>query len=257
MLIFKNKMKKWRLIGLFIYILIACLIVYFTKITYFFSIIIVLVPPAIANFLWLKKSRKKILIFSIASTFLFAFAIELSSRLANTWDVKSILPRLLGLVPLENMLFAFLNIFWVLSFYEYFVDRDTTIKISKKFKYLIILFCLFSLIIFSLYFYNPALIAMNYFTMAIIILIIPSIIIFSRKPSLLKKIILPTLFFAVVFFIYEVVSLKVGNWWWPGEYIATFKIFGKIFPLDDVIIWYFLSTITLIGGYEFFDDDWK
>jgi hypothetical protein len=250
-------MKKGRLIGLFIYVLIACLIVYFTKITYLYSIILVLIPPSIANFFWLKKSRKKVLIFSIVSTLLFAFAIELSSRLANTWDVKSIIPRVLGIIPLENMLFAFLNIFWVLSFYEYFVDKDTTKTISRKFKYLIMLFCLFSLIIFSVYFYKPKLIAMNYFTTAIIILIIPSIIIFSKKLGILKKTILPTLFFALVFFIYEVVSLKVGNWWWPGQYLIPAKLFGIIFPIDDVIIWYFLSTITLIGGYEFFADDGK
>jgi hypothetical protein len=254
----KNKRDKiFRLIGLFVYVLIACLIVYITKLTYILSILLVLVPPSIANFLWIKKSRKKILIFSIVSTFLFAFAIELSSRLANTWDVQSTLPRILGVIPLENMLFAFLNIFWVLCFYEYFVDRDTTVKISQKFRYLIILFCLFSLIIFSLYLYNPSTIRMNYFTMAIIILIIPSIIIFGRNPRILKKTILPTLFFAIVFFIYEVVSLQIGSWWWPGEYLKTFIIFGKVFPLDDIIIWYFLSTITLIGGYEFFADDGK
>lgn len=252
-----KRMKKFKLIALFSYILLACLIVYITKITYLFSILLVLVPPSIANFLWLKKSRKKVLIFSIISTLLFAFAIELSSRLANTWDVQSILPRLFGIIPLENMLFAFLNIFWVLSFYEYFVDRDTATKISGKFKYLIILFCLFSLIIFSLYFYNPDIIRLNYFVMAVIILIIPSIIIFSKRPRLLKKTILPTLFFAIVFFIYEIVSLKIGSWWWPGEYIKTFTLFGKVFPLDDVIIWYFLSTITLVGGYEFFADDWN
>jgi hypothetical protein len=253
----ENKIKKFKLIGLFIYVLIACLIVYLTKPVYIFSIFIVLVPPAIINFLWLKKSRKKILIFSIVSTFLFAFAIELSSRLANTWDVQSILPRLFGLIPLENMLFAFLNIFWVLCFYEYFVDKDKTIKISKKFKYLVALFCLFSLIIFSIYFYDSNKIAMNYFTTAIIVLIIPAIIIFSKKPKLLKKIILPLIFFAIVFFIYELISLKIGSWWWPGEYLLPIKMFGKVLPLDDIIIWYFLSTITLIGGYEFFADDWK
>jgi hypothetical protein len=54
-----------------------------------------------------------------------------------------------------------------------------------------------------------------------------------------------------------VVSLKIGSWWWPGEYIKTFIIFGKVFPLDDIIIWYLLSTITLIGGYEFFADNSK
>jgi len=248
--------KKLRLIGLFSYILLACILVYFLEPVYLLSIIIVLVPPSIVNFLWLKKSRKKILIFSIVSTFLFAFAIELSSRLANTWDVQSTLPRLLGIIPLENMLFAFLNIFWVLSFYEYFVDRETK-KISKKFKYLVIMFIVFSLIIFGVYIYNQEIIAMNYFTTAIIILIIPSIIIFSKNPVILKKTLLPTLFFALVFFVYEIVSLKIGSWWWPGEYLKTFIIFGKVFPLDDVIIWYFLSTITLIGGYEFFADNSK
>lgn len=253
----EKKIKRFRLIGLFIYILIACLIVYFTKPVYILSIFIVLVPPAITNFLWLKKSRKKILIFSITATFLFAFAIELSSRLANAWDVQSVLPRIFGIIPLENILFAFLNIFWVLCFYEYFVDKDITIKISKKFKYLIALFCLFSLIIFSIYFYDSNKIAMNYFFTAIIVLIIPSIIIFNKKPRLFKKIILPMLFFAIVFFVYELVSLKIGSWWWPGEYLLPIKIFGEVFPLDDVIIWYFLSTMTLIGGYEFFVDDWK
>jgi hypothetical protein len=73
----------------------------------------------------------------------------------------------------------------------------------------------------------------------------------------LKKTLLPTLFFAGVFFIYEIVSLKIGSWWWPGEYLKTFIIFGKVFPLDDIIIWYFLSTMTLIGGYEFFADNDK
>lgn len=27
---------------------------------------------------------------------------------------------------------------------------------------------------------------------------------------------------------------------------------AKKFPIDDVIIWYFLSTPVLIGGYEYF-----
>jgi len=142
--------KKLRLIGLFSYILLACILVYFLEPVYLLSIIIVLVPPSIVNFLWLKKSRKKILIFSIVSTFLFAFAIELSSRLANTWDVQSTLPRLLGIIPLENMLFAFLNIFWVLSFYEYFVDRETK-KISKKFKYLVIVVMMIVIVVMKQY----------------------------------------------------------------------------------------------------------
>jgi hypothetical protein len=93
--------------------------------------------------------------------------------------------------------------------------------------------------------------------MSVPILIIPSLLIFYHKPKLIKKTILPTIFFALVFFVYELTSLLIGSWWWPGEYLWPITIFGHIFPLDDVIIWYFLSTPTLIGGYEIFMDDGK
>ncbi len=252
-----NKKRGKRIWLLFSYVLFSCIFVYFLKPTYLISIFIVLVPPSLLNFLWLKKSKKKILIFSLTATGLFAFAAELSSRLANSWDVQSVLPRLIGIIPIENIIFAFLNFFWVLSFYEYFINKDSTKKISKKFKYLVLIFSVFSLIIFSLYFYEEKIVAINYFTLAFITLIIPSIIIFSLNPKLLKKTFIPTIFFALIFFIYEVISLINKNWWWPGKYLFSINLFGNVFPLDDIIIWYFLSTIALIGGYEFFADDFK
>ena len=239
-----------------LYVLIACLIVFLTKPIYILSILIVLAPPALTNFLWLKRSKKKILIFSVVSAILFGFAAELSSRLANSWDVQSFLPRLFGILPLENILFAFLNIFWVLSFYEYFIDRDSSPRFSRRFKYLILLFSIFSLTIFT-FFFKEINISMNYYLLAIITLLIPSVIIFGKNPLLLRKVIIPVLFFAMVFFFYEIVALKIGNWWWPGEYLLPIKLWGQTFPIDDVIIWYFLSTITCIGGYEFFMDDWR
>ncbi|MFP4539410.1 MAG: hypothetical protein ACLFNN_00555 [Candidatus Paceibacterota bacterium] len=249
--------KKKRLIFLLSYVLFACGLVWWFEFQYIFTIIIVLVPPAVVNFWWLKRSRLKIFLFSIFATFLFAPPVELSARLADVWEVQTIFPEILGFIPIENMLFAFLNFFWVLSFYEYFVDRDTSPKISPRFKYLIGFLCLISIVVYSLYAYDKQLIALNYFELAFFILIIPAVTIFTKKPSLLKKSILTTLFFAVVFFTYELVALKIGNWWWPGEYWLTFTVWGEVFPFDDIIIWYFLSTPVLIGGYEFFIDDWK
>lgn len=250
-------MKSKRILFLLIYVFMACLLVFWLKPYYFFSILIVITPPALINFLWLKKSKRKILTFSIISTLILAPPIELTSRLANVWDVQSIFPRPFGEIPLENMLFAFINLLWVLSFYEYFVDRDSSKLISKNLKYLVGLYCLTAAITYFLYFYDKNIIALNYFQMAIPILLIPSLIIFFKKPILLKRVLLPTAFFSLVFFVYEIISLIIGSWWWPGEYIFTLNINGKIFPLDDIVIWYFLSTPTLIGGYEFFADDWK
>lgn len=252
-----NKLKRQRLIFLSAYVTLACLLVYFLRPVYLVSIILVLVPPAVLNFLWLKKSRFKILLFSILTTLLFAPPVEMAARLADVWDVQSILPRLFGIAPLENILFAFLNFFWVLAFYEYFVDRDLKRRISKRFRFIILGYILLFLSVFSIFFIAPNLLAVNYVLLALIILLIPGVIMFYFNPKLLKKTWLPTVFFALVFFIYEVVSLIVGSWWWPGEYILPINLAGNVFPLDDVIIWYFLSTPVLIGGYEFFVDDNK
>ncbi len=252
-----SRNKKIKIASLMLYVLLACSFVFYFKPVYILSIAVVLVPPSIVNFLWLKNSRSKVLIFSLAATLLFAPPIELMARIKDVWDVVSIFPRPFGLIPLENMLFAFLNFFWALSFYEYFTDKDLPTKINKKFKYLLGLFVVFSILVFSLYFYNNELVGLNYFTIALIYLIIPSVIIFSKNSRLIKKTILTTIFFAIVFFVYELVSLKVGSWFWPGEYLFPIVIWGEIFPLDDVIIWYFLSTPALIAGYEFFADDFK
>jgi len=252
-----NRLKKIRLISLFLYVLLALATIWLIKPAYIFSIIIVLVPPSLINFLWLKNSRGKILIFSLLSALLFAPPIELMARLLNVWDVSSIFVRPFGLIPIENMLFAFLNFFWVLCFYEYFIDRDKKEPINQKLKYLIALYVVFAALIYSLYFYDRQLAAANYITIAVMTLVIPGFLIFRHNPKLLKKTIIPILFFALVFFLYELISLKLGSWFWPGKYLWPINLGGQIFPLDDVIIWYFLSTPVLIGGYEFFVDNDK
>jgi len=252
-----NQKKRQRLAFLIIYVALSCILVYFWRPVYLLSITIVLVPPSIINFLWLKKSRFKILLFSTLTTLLFAPPVELAARLADAWDVQSILPRLFGIAPLENILFAFLNFFWVLSFYEYFVDKDLRRRISKRFRLIILVYILFFVLVFSIFFIAPNLLAVNYALLAVIILLVPGVIMFYRNPKLLKKTWLPTIFFAYVFFVYEVVSLIIGSWWWPGQYLLPINLLGNVFPLDDVIIWYFLSTPILIGGYEFFVDDNK
>lgn len=249
--------KKIRLASLALYIILALIFVLIIKPVYILSIIIVLLPPSLINFFWLRNSRGKILVFSLLSALLFAPPVELMARLMNVWDVASIFERPFGLIPLENMLFAFLNFFWVLCFYEYFIDKDRKETANQKFKYLIALYLVFASLVYSLFFYNRQLVASNYATIAVIILIVPGILIFWQNPKLLKKTILPTIFFALVFFFYELVSLRLGSWFWPGNYLLPIKVEGQVFPLDDIIIWYFLSTPVLIGGYEFFVDNDK
>ncbi|MDD3648198.1 MAG: hypothetical protein PHS44_06930 [Candidatus Dojkabacteria bacterium] len=249
--------KQRRIIFMLAYVFIACIVIYIFSPTYTVSLFLVIVPPSLANFFWLKRSKKKIFLLSILSLILFAPPVEIMTRLTDSWDVQSILPRPFGLIPIENMLFAFFNILWPLSFYEYFVDKDRIIVISKRLKYLVGLYCLLALIVYTIFFLNKELIAVRYLVAAIPILIIPSLIIFSKNPHILKKVLLTTVFFAIVHFTFEFFAMQIGNWWWPSDYLYTFNLAGKIYPLDDAIVWFLLSTPALIGGYEFFVDDNK
>lgn len=182
-----NQIQNHRLIILGLYILLALIADWTIKPNYLISIIIVLGIPSLINFIWLKNSRGQILIFSLLSALLFAPPIELLARLANIWDVSSIFIRPLGLIPLEDILAAFLNLFWVLCFYKYFIDGDSKVATSKKFKYLIALYLIFSGVVYSLFFYNRQLLATNYITIAIITLIIPGILIFRNNLKLFQK----------------------------------------------------------------------
>jgi hypothetical protein len=247
-----DRRKTIRSLGLLAYVLAACLLVYFWRPTYLLSIVIVLAPPAAVNWFWLKEARWRVFIFAFITVALFAPPVELMSRLAGAWDVQSILPRPFGVMPLENLLFAFLNFFWGLSFYEYFVSGDRRRPLSRRMPALLCLYVLLDIVVFGLFVRQPRLISVSYVWTGLIILLVPSILIFWRRPRLLSRTLLPMFFFAAVFFAYEFVSLCIGSWWWPGEYLWPTRLCGRVFPIDDVIIWYFLSTPALIAGYEYF-----
>ncbi len=250
------KKKKLQLAGLFIYVISAVIFVYIVKPPYLANLFIVYLPPSLINYYWVQKSRSKILWFSIITVILFAPPIELVARLADAWDVQSILPRLFGTAPIENLIYAFFNFFWPLCFYEYFVDKDKSIKISKKFKILVALYIALSIIVYTGFALHRELFAINYWLIGIGILL-PAILILFFNPNLIPKIVLPTVFFGLIFFIHEMISLKLGHWWWPGDYLLPIELFGNIFPVDDALVWYLFSTPALIGGYEFFVDDNK
>ncbi len=187
-----------------------------------------------------------------ASLLLFAPPVELMARLANAWDVASVLPRLWGTAPLENLLFAWFNFLLGLSLYEKLTAGDQPGRLSRRFYYLLALYAIFFASVLIFYKINPAIITMDYYRVGILLVLIPLAIFIWCWPSLIKQAAATTLILALIFFIYEIIALRLGYWWWPGNYLWPITIGGKTFPLDDIVFWYLLSTPTLIGGYEFF-----
>lgn len=254
----KKELRKHQLYFLIIYLLLANLLVLAAKPTYLGNLFIVYAVPMLVTFSWLKnETKQKILLFSLMSVLLFAPPIELMARLADSWDVQTSLPKIYNISPFENLIYAFINFVFPLSFYKHFTEHDKKSPLSENWKVLIILMSIFTTIVHIAFALDEELITMHYWQIAVIFLAVPATILYLKNKEIIFKSVPTTIFFAATFFIHELVSMKVGHWWWPGDYILPASLGGQVFPVDDVLIWYFLSTPVLIGGFEFFFDDFK
>lgn len=243
----KSKLRDF--IVLIVLYFLGLIFISFVKTTYLENILIVYLPGLLYSFYHLHRSRKKVLLFGLCSI-LFIIPVEILARMSNSWDVASTLPRILGIAPLENIIYALVNIIYPLAFYEIFFDNDRNRKISPRWKILIALYATLFVVTFITYFNNPAFLNFNYWILGAIIIVPVLGLLLIYKRHILKRLLVPAIVFGVMYFTHEIVSMTLGHWWWPGQYILPIQINGLTYPLEDFIIWIIFSNIAVIAGYE-------
>lgn len=243
----QNKLKHF--IALILLYFIGVLAVLIIQPSYIENIILVYLPGTIYALGLVKNSKRKILLFALVSM-LFIIPVEILARLTNSWDVSSLFPRLLGIAPLENIAYALINIIYPLAFYEFFFDNDRNRKISPNWKYLLAAYLVLFIGTFTIYFTSPEILKFDYWVIGIGIFIPVLTLLVTRKAHILKRLLIPAITFGLMFGIHEVVSMALGHWWWPGEYVLPITVFGHIYPVDDLIIWLLFSVVGVISGYE-------
>lgn len=249
-------MKERKLIALCaVWLPISYAAILLFKPPYLANILLVYIPVVALLLHHAKESRRRILIFSIVTVVLFAPAVELTARLANIWDVQSDFPRMLGLIPFENMVYAFFNFILGASLTEILIVNKPSATISNRFKWLILLYLLLAVVTYSLFSINPELITFSYPVIGLIFLAIPAAMILVTNKKYLNTLWLPVILLGITFFTHEVVSLHVGHWWWPSKYIYQVSIGRVAIPIEDIVIWHILSGIALVSGYRFFVTD--
>lgn len=244
-----KRQKLKDLIILALLFILGIFIVLIFKPGYLANILIVYLPGLVYILTRLKRSTKKILIFGLLSI-LFIVPVEILARLTNSWDVASDFPRVLGIAPLENMLYGVINIIYPLAFYEYFFDNDRNRKISPRYKYLVGIYLVLFVTTFIFYFIDPNLLKLDYWLLGLLILSPIFILLLIYKSHIIKRLFLPAVFFGLMYLIHEAVSMYLGHWWWPGSYILPVNISDHIYPLEDLIIWIVFSNVAVISGYE-------
>jgi hypothetical protein len=226
------------------------------------SIFLFLGLPAIYLSVRAKEHIKKSAIFSVI-TGVIIIPIDYIAHLNKQWLIQqSIIPyKLFGFVTLEAIVWAILNIYLVVMFYEYFLDKHLTKKLwSPNFKYLfvIILVSIFSFIL--VLFGAPFLLKISYFylILGLAAILLPLLLELLAAPKLISKFFKMGAYFFYLSFLYEVTALKLGWWSFPGiQFVGWLSVFGVRFPLEEFVFWIILFAMAVAAYYEFFDDDIK
>ncbi len=262
-MIFNEKtLKKIDIILLIIFPIIATVISLLIKANFLVSTLLFFGLPA--SWLSYRTPHKslKTLIFSAIFALPFGIIIDYITAQDGSWYVPTtIFPfRLLGVIPIEDLIWGFLLVYTVVIFYEHFLDKGKHELIDKKMKYFIlpaiILFILF-LLIYSL---NPDFLRIKYayLLIGIVLILLPSITFLSFFPKLISKYVKTACYFFILSFMFEMTGLQLNQWTFPGQnFIGWIEILGHKFPFEEFFFWFIMVSIGILSYYEFFDDDEK
>jgi hypothetical protein len=258
-----DKNKKIDLIVLLFYPIIGAILSHLLKINAFGSIIIFLGLPSLYLTARCPEHSKKSIIFSVISSVPMIIMIDYIAHLTGQWAFpNSILQyRLFQFVSIEAIIWAVLNLYFVVMFYEHFLHHHITKRLwHPHMKYLaaIILF-LFALFV-AVYNFVPGLLKIPFFYlwMGIILFLIPLTLQFFMYPRFISKFFEAAAYFFYFTLIYEITALQLGWWDFPGKQFIGWVSFSNIrFPLEELVFWILLFSMAILTHYEFFDENEK
>lgn len=223
------------------------------------SLILFFVVPAVYLTIVLKKLVLKAFLFSVVTAFPLGIIWDYVAHLNEDWMATSIFPfRLFELVVIEDILWVFVLIYFVILFYEYFLDshRDAQ-RWHPRMRFLVWLFVILFAVFVLLYLVFPRALYIPYFYFwaSLMVLVIPSCMELFRRPRLLPKFLVAGAYFFFLNFVYEITALKLGQWNFPGAYVGTISLGGVEFPFEEFFL--MAGAIAILSYYEPFDDDEK
>ena len=253
--------KKVHLILLLLYPLIAGFLSLQFDLNLLWSVALFLFAPSLHLSFLLKKAIKKTALFSLSTIVPAMIFVDYISHITKQWSIpKTMFPfRILGVVSLEGVIWAFLLGYFIVMFYEYFFDVQNDRKLwHRKMIYITGLFVSLLVVTLILIVLAPSLLEIPffYFWWGTIIILIPTIIEMFRRPNLFGKFFLTGVYFFYLTFVYEIAALKLGWWSFPGtDFIGWVSVLGVRFPLEEFFFWLILTAMAILSYYEFFDDD--
>lgn len=243
-----------------LYPIIASILCFVFKLNFAWSVFLFLGLPSIHLSFLRPNLVLRTLTFSVIGSVPMGLVVDYVAHINKSWFVTSIFSyRLLGLVPIEDMIWVILFLYFVVMFYEYFYNGN----LSKKFfgrhlKLLIAIELTITMIFLVLLKISPQLLIIHffYFWLGLFFVFIPVVIELIINPELVKKFFPVAVYFFLFSFIYEITALKNGMWWFPSKGVVGYiSLLGVSFPFEEFFFWFTFMAMACMSYYEFFDDD--
>lgn len=203
-------------------------------------------------------------IMPILASIPFTILVDYFAIKDGSWWVNTIFPfRLFNGIPIEDFIWTASWIYFVIVFYEYFVDQPrggNDAPLNKRYKEFIAGW--FGAAIVFLLFYNliDKYLTIPYFYADITfgLGIIPLIIFIIKRPRILHKFSWVVISLFAINFLHEISALSTNQWYFPGKhFIGWLQIFNFRFPFEEFTMWMLLGSMYVLTWYEYFIDDGK
>lgn len=257
--------NKWFLAALCVWPIVATMLVVLLKTPYLLTSGVLYFGIPALYLAW--KYPKYILKISIISSIIvvigipFEYIVEMNREYVVPVSVLGNF-RILQYITLDVLLWGFMWIFFTLIFYETASNHGKNMGfVTPQFKNLAIIATLFLGLFLMLYFTNPDLLKIPYFYLlfGLFAMVVPVFSITYKFPVLRKKFFFISTYFTFVYFLHELSSLYLGQWFFP----TTSRVLGHVnignltFAHEEWIFYILISAPAILAYYEYFDDDRK
>lgn len=253
-----KKGRKLDVVLMIIFPFVAVIVSLATRAHFLYSIFLFYGLPSMWLTLRARHAALRAFLFSLLSI-PFAFIIDYVALLDEAWETQySLFPKLLGPVSVEDVLWFFLSVYFVVIFYERFLDHVRPALVGKHIVHFI-LFIAVLILMFGATFVIQSrflLIPYAYLWIGIILILLPAVLVLSSFPRLITKLFKAGVYFFTFTLTYELVGLHLKNWTFPGSrFIGWVELFTFRFPFEELFFWMILSAFAILAFYEYFDDD--
>jgi len=248
-------------------LILVCINIFATVVSFAFhtnfltSTILFLGLPSLYLLYKEKSYFKKIFLASVSFGIFFGFVFDFIAELNKAWDWNGglLFGKILGVVQVDVMIWFFLWIFHILLFYEHFIDRKKLkSKVSVRQLEVLAISILSVILLITVYKFFPSLLYFDKaYLMLCLVVSIPFLIIFFKKPKLVWHTVPMIAYFSFVYLAHEITALHLDQWRFPGDYIGWVHMLGVSFPIEEFVFWIILSSLIGSIYYELSFDNQK